>query len=294
MSYLDRIHAVNRADLTGGRRFILDGQVAGWIMPEFAERLREWPGVFSVTQLTVELVPALASAAVRDRSVAVAEVLDELRTGGMFPGWRDERYAVAPRWGEAPGLEIERACAPYFGITGYGVHLNGWCRVDGEMHLWVATRAAGKPTDPGKLDQLVAGGQPAGLSLHDNLIKECAEEAGIAPELASQAIPVSTVTYAMSIPSGFRPDVLFVFDLETPPGFVPRNTDGEVASFELWPVADVARTVRDSDAFKFNCALVVIDFLIRHGIISPEEPGYAEIVAGLRGREAFLAQLQSP
>ena len=36
-----------------------------------------------------------------------------------------------------------------------------------------------KPTFPGELDNTVAGGQPAGIGLHDNLIKECAEEASI-------------------------------------------------------------------------------------------------------------------
>ena len=38
-------------------------------------------------------------------------------------------------------------------------------------HLWVATRSASKPTWPGRLDHLVAGGQPASLSLRDNVLK---------------------------------------------------------------------------------------------------------------------------
>jgi hypothetical protein len=36
------------------------------------------------------------------------------------------------------------------------------------------------------------------------------------------------------------------------------------------------------DAFKFNCSLVVIDFLIRHGLIAPADANYFELVTGLR------------
>jgi hypothetical protein len=46
----------------------------------------------------------------------------------------------------------------------------------------------------------------------------------------------------------------------------------------------VVETVRDSDAFKFNCALVVIDFLVRHGYIAADDPDYSDIVEGLMAR----------
>jgi hypothetical protein len=44
--------------------------------------------------------------------------------------------------------------------------------------------------------------------------------------------------------------------------------------------------VRTSDAFKFNCSLVVIDFLIRNGLIGPEHPEYLDLAAGLRSGQA--------
>jgi hypothetical protein len=40
--------------------------------------------------------------------------------------------------------------------------------------------------------------------------------------------------------------------------------------------------VRDTDDFKFNVPLVILDFLVRHGWLRPEDPDYVEIVAGLR------------
>ena len=45
-------------------------------------------------------------------------------------------------------------------------------------------------------------------------------------------------------------------------------------------LADAA-IVRDSDEFKLNCNLVVIDFLIRHGWIDPRSPEYLALVLGL-------------
>ena len=40
--------------------------------------------------------------------------------------------------------------------------------------------------------------------------------------------------------------------------------------------------VRDTDEFKPNCNLIVIDFLVRHGRIDPDGPDYLAIVEGLR------------
>ena len=55
-----------------------------------------------------------------------------------------------------------------------------------------------------------------------------------------------------------------------------------MAGFELLPVAEVMARVRDTDDFKINCNLVIIDFLIRHGFIGPDEPDYLDLIQGLR------------
>jgi hypothetical protein len=90
----------------------------------------------------------------------LAGVLQQLREQGLIRGWRDELYPVSPGWGTPPLLLLERAAAPWFGIRAYGVHLNGYVVApDGTKQLWVAKRSAAKPTWPGKLDHLVAGGQ---------------------------------------------------------------------------------------------------------------------------------------
>ena len=45
---------------------------------------------------------------------------------------------------------------------------------------------------------------------------------------------------------------------------------------------------RDLDPAR--CALVIIDFLVRHGYLDPEDRDYLAIVAGLRQREVLLEQ----
>jgi 8-oxo-dGTP pyrophosphatase MutT (NUDIX family) len=198
-------------------------------------------------------------------------------------GWRDERYPVSSAWGEAPLLQMERAAVPLFGVTAYGVHINGFVNAPGgEPQMWVARRAMTKPTGPGKLDQVVAGGQPHGIGLLENVIKECAEEAGIPRTLAEGARPVGAISYVLETPEGMRPDVIFNFDLELPHDFEPVNTDGEVDAFYRWPLTRVRDTLAGTDDFKFNCALVAIDFLLRHGQVDADGADYQTLSLGLR------------
>lgn len=128
----------------------------------------------------------------------------------------------------------------------------------------------------------MAGGVPADLSLQENLAKECYEEAGIAAQLSMQACPVGAVSYARSNAVGVKRDILFCYDLELNEAFQPVCTDGEVQSFELLALSEVAALVRESDEFKLNCNLVIIDFLLRHGFIQPDDAEYLPLCAGLR------------
>ena len=81
---------------------------------------------------------------------------------------------------------------------------------------------------------------------------------------------------------GLRNDVLFIYDLEMPADFVPRNKDGEIAEFMLMPADEVVAVVRAGDEFKFNVNLVIADFALRHGLVTPAEPDYLDLVTGLR------------
>ncbi|MFN4282941.1 MAG: NUDIX hydrolase [Alphaproteobacteria bacterium] len=285
MAFLDHIRVCNEHDPARYLPFVVAGQRVGWVGRDFAGRLAAFPRVFAIGGAAVTMNPGLSD--FDARSAAMREVTDALRADGTVTAWRDEFYAVAPRFGAEPLLRVERAAAPKFGVTSLGVHLNGIVRAKdangGErLSMWVSRRSATKATYPNELDNLCAGGIAHGHGVHDTLIKEAGEEASIPPEIAMRARPASAITYCCERDGGLRPDILFVYDLELPADFTPRPNDGESAGFELWPIERVLQTVRDGFDFKFNCNLVIIDFLIREGLIGPDEPSYLALVAGLR------------
>lgn len=266
--------------------FIVQGNTVGYVDTEFVkDHLEKFQQTFTHHDGRLGLHKSIESLGLADKTAAVGEALKQLHREGVITGWRDELYPVLTSFDSDPVLLMERAASVYFGIKAYGVHVNGYVeRDDGSMDMWVARRSASKPTWPGKLDHIVAGGQPHGLSPMDNVIKECEEEAGIGFELASRAKPVGAVSYCSQYSYGLKRDVLFCFDLKLPEDFKPIANDGEVEEFYRIPVEDVLKIVGrlEGDTYKDNCNLVVLDFMIRHGVITPEDQGYLELLKGLR------------
>ena len=286
MSFFDRIAECNNHEPSRYRPFVVAGRRVGWLRRPFLDRLRDFPGVFRIGDDAVTLAPGLDD--FESRSQAFDGALRALANGGAVSGWRGEQYPVSTGFTEPPLMQIERAASPLFGVRAYGVHVNGYARHGDEMKLWVARRSRVKPSYPGELDNFVAGGQPIGVGLLENVIKESAEEADVPQAIAAKAILVGAVSYNHEIADGdhyggLNPDVMFVYDMELPADFEPRNTDGEIDEFHLWSMDEAMAVTRESRDFKFNCALVNIDFFIRHGFLAAEsEPDYLDILKGLR------------
>ena len=280
MSFLDHIARCNAHDLSKFVPFSAAGERVGYVRRDNAAQLARFPETFRVASDGVTLAPELDGYAAR--ADAVAAVVRTLAEEGAIAALRNELYPVGGGLGGPHALEIDRAAAPFFGIRAYGVHVNGFTRRGGETMMWIGVRADDRPVCPGELDNMVAGGQPVGLGLLENVIKEAAEEACIPEELARRAVPVGAVSYAMEDAPGLRPDMMLCWDLELPPDFAPANADGEIAEFRLLPAAEVMEIVDTGFAFKFNCNLVNIDFFVRHGLLRPTHPDYEEIVLGLR------------
>lgn len=282
MSFLDRIAACNNADMADYAPLTGFGRRIGWVRRDRLARLAAHDDAFVRTADGLALAPGLDDAATA--TAAVDAVLRRLAAEGEIAGWREERYRVAERFGGPALMEVERAAAPYLGVRSWGVHMNGYVRrADGGLDVWIAERAHDKTTYPGELDNMVAGGQPAGLGVGANLVKECAEEAAIPAELAGRARPVGMIGYRHALPEGLKPDQMFCYDLELPADFAPHAADGEVHRFMRLPAEEVVALVRETTRFKFNCALCQLDFFVRHGLIGPDdEPDYAEICEGLR------------
>lgn len=291
MSLVERVVACRRHDLDGMLPFEVEGLRLGWIEPATALRLAACGDAFVVGDGRVALAPGLDDPA--SRTEAVTDTLLALREAGALPGWRDESYAVVPEWGAPEVLRIERAAAALLGIRAFGVHVNGWVRGPDGPRLWVARRSRTKSTGPGKLDHLVAGGQPAGLTLRQNLEKECREEAGLPADLARRAVAMAPFRYRLSVPRGLRDDTLFVYDLECPEPFVPRPQDGEVESFALAPAREVLERLRTTDDFKFNVGPCVLGFLLRAGVLGRDDPEFAGVLAAL-GPEVLRPLVPEP
>ena len=102
--------------------------------------------------------------------------------------------------------------------------------------MWIAKRSATRGTFPGQLDNVVAGGQPSHLTVAENVIKECNEEASIPKDLAQKAYPTGFISYLMEVEGNLRRHVMYVYDLIMPFNFTPRPNDGEVEAFSLMKI----------------------------------------------------------
>ena len=280
MSFLDRIAVLHDWDPAAYRPFRIDGVRVGRVTDIGAGLLAEFPEVFQVANDGVELHPGLGD--LDARSAAVHDVIVQLADRGDVRQPRGETYGISEGWNAPTRLRLDRGLVPMFGVKSYGVHVNGFVRGPEGLKMWIGQRAPDKRVAPNKLDHMVAGGLAHGYSVDETVVKEAAEEADVPDALARRARPVGALTYVTELEQGLRDDTLFVFDLELPADFVPRNTDGELTGFELWDIDAVMARVRDTDDFKFNVAPVLIDFFVRHGLLDPDlEPDYLPIVRQL-------------
>ena len=250
---LRHIASVNDARLPGGRvPFLLGAEQVGWLKPALAEAVAGFDGVH-----------AGAGGVVLDDPSALPGMARALAERGLMR-FRREAFDVRA-FPEGPVLStIDRGALPAFGIEAQGIHLDGLVRKPDGLHIWIARRSASKALDPGRLDHIVAGGMPAGHGPAETLVKEAAEEAAMPEFLARRAVHTGIIRYAMERPEGLRRDLLHCYEVELPEDFVPRAHDGEVESFTLWRLSDIAEAIRHSDDFKFNVSVVLTALLLRH------------------------------
>ncbi|CAL3962631.1 unnamed protein product [Diplocarpon coronariae] len=236
----------------------------------------------------------------RERSAAVAATCAYWRTHDKFAvlkGWRDELYPVYDLDNKLL-FSVERSASCLFGVVTYGVHMMAYTRDENAsygMKIWVARRAKTKQTYPGMLDNTVAGGMATGEEPLESIVRECAEEASLPEDLVRANIKAQgTVTYSY-IREGraggetglLQPECQYIFDLELPKETICRPNDSEVEGFVLWSVEEVKEALGRGE-FKPNCAVVVLDFFVRKGILTVEnERNYEEVVKRLHRELEF-------
>lgn len=296
--------------------------IIGQIALDVVEKVLAYPaGVFSIqlvdkpnTTPNLSKLPASSASdvtaiafdahisTIEARSEAIERVCLEWRAEGLFATaiggrqWRNEKYTIYVHpfknigIGGEVAFTLERSACELFGFVTYGVHMTMYTP---DYKIWVPRRSKNKQTWPGFLDNSVAGGIPNGITPSESMIKECEEEASLAADVCKKAVRVAgAVSYFyQNVRGNLQPEVEYVYDMLCPseddPAFVPKPLDGEVESFELMNWEAVVEKMHAGE-FKRNSALVVVDFLIRHGKITPEnEPNYLEIVTRMHGRFGF-------
>jgi ADP-ribose pyrophosphatase YjhB (NUDIX family) len=252
--------------------YLSDAQLpTGYFTPEHARLIlnlhREWKRVPN------GLVWDTHERSHASRSLALAALALELRELGHITGWRNERFSY---WSDAvilsqgmcaepvaalkAAFEMERAAFRFFGLRSHAVHVNGFTE-DGFM--WCGRRSLSKPTDPGMLDNIAAGGLPVHESLQSCVVREMAEEAGLSESLATTALTNGQVTTCRPVARGWHHEVLWVYNLRVPADTQPMNQDGEVAEFSLLSPTQVVEAIA-AKSMTVDAACV-----ISHAVLHP-------------------------
>lgn len=235
----------------------------GRVHPMRQALLREvWP------ELVVRegaLVWEAESLDVEARSERIGAVAMALKQRGAITGWRGERYACEHPVDDpcsARGellFRLERAAFRFFGLPSRAVHINGFLP---GARLVCGRRAMSKATDPGRLDNLAAGGLTADEDLVDCARRELLEEAGVPAAISAAIESRGALRSTRMEPEGLHDEVLHVFSLRLPAGFMPRNGDGEVSEFLTLDLETLARRLAAGE-FSHDAAAVSA-FGLRH------------------------------
>jgi 8-oxo-dGTP pyrophosphatase MutT (NUDIX family) len=261
-----------------------DGErTLGTVAIAHLEALRDWPEAFEALPAAdatgrggVPRALALRLPA-HGRDERLARIHAELRRRGLILAWREEPYPLRDRAG-AEHATIERAASRFWGTLTLGVHCNGFVAdaLGRPTHLWIARRSHTKPTDPGRLDNLIGGGVARGQTPREALIREGWEEAGLEPAQMAGLVEGSVIELECDIAEGRQHEWLVVSDLSLPAGLVPRNTDGEVAEHLLLPVGEALARAAAGE-LTTDAALATFDFAWRRGLIEPSVASAAQI-----------------
>ncbi|KAB8298131.1 hypothetical protein EYC80_001887 [Monilinia laxa] len=267
-----------------------DDRIHGYMLPEIVSKM-PWTPDFTITQdhpLSVQLHPLDISSSDLSTAcnTAFAKVINQAIDEDIFSTLHQEHsepYAIP---GAKEPVHVERYAASLFGTISRGAHLTIFTRAKGEMKIWVARRSAHLFTYPNKLDTAVAGGVRADESPFDTIVHEADEEASLSSGLVRSKVQAAgVITYMKTTGAGsggdrglINADMVYVYDLEVGEEIVPKPNDTEVEGFYLWDVEKVKEELLNG-GFKTNSAVVMIDFFIRHGIVTAEEEkDYTEIV----------------
>ncbi|KAI1810020.1 hypothetical protein GGS20DRAFT_580229 [Poronia punctata] len=297
-----------------------DSKPHGYLLPETVRKM-PWTSSFRLSHEKPRSVTVLDSSRGSDSARALTAAFKELvdrcieqDTFRIIAKSHSEPFGVLS-YPSNPGVEgarkggigrvaVERFMAPLFGIILQGAHMVAYVRSRATeddtgviQGLWIPRRAKHLFSSPGMLDSTVAGGVAAGSTALQTILREAAEEASLSPDLVRARVhSAGLLTYVSSTDAAHGwpgeqglvcPGLIYTYDMELPGDVVPKPHDGEVGNYTLMSVGDVQAALLNNE-FKPDAAVVVVDFLIRHGIVTADnEPNYIRINEHIHRRLPF-------
>ncbi|KAJ5722920.1 hypothetical protein N7488_000955 [Penicillium malachiteum] len=274
-------------------KFCLPGSphTFGYLIPATVSRM-PWTSEFHLDESTrtISLVPEDP----RDFQVsgvsAMSKLLKAAQDSGLFiklSKWPGEKFPVL---GAPFPFAVDRAIAPYFGIVSTGVQLTAFVRGENKTPtgIWIARRGLEKPMYAGMLDNAVGGAVKHDETPFESISREAREELGID---ANSAISGGTVSWfnIKEAKAGFdpglvEPGIQYVYDLEVDSQTVLYPAEDGIDWLRLLTIDEIKSALFRFE-FKPSSAYVMIDFLVRHGIVNAEnEVEFPEIVSRLHRR----------
>lgn len=276
---IEKLTSFNENNLNSSKKycynFLVDNYPIGYVRPDVLQALKQHYSTHFIINDDAKSIAFLnVHNDFNSRSEIMKHVVEDMKEKKLFKaliGWRNETYDIKRSFYSEKLFKLERSAVGLFGFLAFGCHINGYTKdEDGNYKLWISKRSATKQTYPNMFDNLSAGGLASGLKLHECAIKELEEESGVCGDLLKTLKSVNAITYAYENQYGISREGEFIFDIRLPATFIPKNDDGEAQSFYLMDVNQLKKAII-SDDFKPNSALITLDFLMRHGLITPDE-----------------------
>ncbi|TKA77289.1 hypothetical protein B0A55_04331 [Friedmanniomyces simplex] len=254
-----------------------DDQPHGFMLPAIVKQM-PWTSDFAICHDHPRSVIVLDRSNSKDPASAInaafAQLVNECIERKLFDllcGRHSEPFAIVGARYDQP-VHVERFAAALFGLTQRGAHLVAYTMdPDAGMKFWIPRRSAHLYTYPAHEE----------ASLPEMLVREHARSGGAISHisLTGKGFPGEQGLVV--------PDYIYVYDMELPPDVVPKPHDDEVGEFYCLSVEEVQAALLREE-FKPDSAAVLVDFLIRHSIIIPEnEPDFVEISMRLHRRLPF-------
>lgn len=273
------------------------------MLPETVAKM-PWTTNFHIQHSHPRRVSILDSSNGKDTAGAVNAALQEVVTTcieqdlfHVLDHRHSEPFAIIGARYSAP-VYVERFASALFGITSRGAHMVAYVNDGTDMKVWIPRRSAHLYTYPSMLDTTVAGGVKSGVPPFQTIIEESYEEASLPESLIHEKARCRGVISHMNVTGKdfpgeqglVTPDYVYVYDIELPQDLIPKPHDDEVGSFTLMTIEDLKAALL-SEEFKPDSAAVLVDFLITHAIITPEnEPDFVEISMRLHRRLPFRTE----